>query len=45
MTRTGIVPLASSFTEAFAGTVITPADERYDAARAVWNGAVEARRH
>ena len=42
MTRTGIVPLASSFTEAFAGTVITPADERYDAARAVWNGAVEA---
>ena len=42
MTRTGTVPLASSFTEAFAGTVITPADERYDAARAVWNGAVEA---
>ncbi len=42
MTRTGTVPLASSFTEAFAGTVITPADQRYDAARAVWNGAVEA---
>lgn len=43
MTRTETVPLASSFTKAFAGTIITPADERYDAARAVWNGAIEAR--
>jgi FAD/FMN-containing dehydrogenase len=43
MTRTETVPLASSFRKAFAGTIITPADERYDAARAVWNGAVEAR--
>ncbi len=43
MTRTETAPLASSFTNALAGPVITPADERYDAARAVWNGAVEAR--
>jgi FAD/FMN-containing dehydrogenase len=35
--------LARSFRAAFAGTVITPEDERYDAARAVWNGTVEAR--
>jgi FAD/FMN-containing dehydrogenase len=35
--------LARSFRAAFAGTVITPGDERYDAARAVWNGTVDAR--
>jgi len=35
--------LVRSFRAAFAGTVITPEDERYDAARAVWNGTVDAR--
>jgi FAD/FMN-containing dehydrogenase len=35
--------LARSFRAAFAGTVITPEDERYEAARAVWNGTVNAR--
>jgi FAD/FMN-containing dehydrogenase len=35
--------LVSSFSAAFAGTIITPADERYDAARAVWNGTVGSR--
>ena len=35
--------LARSFRAAFDGTVIAPEDERYDAARAVWNGTVDAR--
>src|SRR2546430_2159568 len=35
--------LERSFRAAFAGTVITPEDDRYDAARAVWNGTVDAR--
>jgi FAD/FMN-containing dehydrogenase len=35
--------LARSFGAAFAGTVITQEDQRYDAARAVWNGSVDAR--
>jgi len=35
--------VARSFRAAFAGTVITPEDSRYDAARAVWNGTVDAR--
>jgi FAD/FMN-containing dehydrogenase len=43
MTRTDPGLLASSFSAAFAGTVITPEDERYHAARAVWNGTVDAR--
>lgn len=36
-------PLAKAFARDFAGTVVTPADAHYDAARAVWNGTVEAR--
>lgn len=35
--------LLQSFRSAFAGTIITPEDEQYDAARAVWNGTVDAR--
>jgi FAD/FMN-containing dehydrogenase len=35
--------LARTFRAAFAGTVITPEDERYDTARSVWNGTVDAR--
>jgi FAD/FMN-containing dehydrogenase len=35
--------LARTFRAAFAGTVITPEDERYDAARSVWNGTVDVR--
>jgi FAD/FMN-containing dehydrogenase len=35
--------LARSFRAAFGGTVIAPQDEGYDAARAVWNGTVDAR--
>jgi hypothetical protein len=35
--------LVRSFRAAFAGTVIAPQDERYDAARSVWNGTVDAR--
>jgi FAD/FMN-containing dehydrogenase len=38
-----VADLARSFGAAFAGTVITPEDERYDAARAIWNGTVDAR--
>jgi FAD/FMN-containing dehydrogenase len=35
--------LVRSFRASFAGTVITPGDPRYDAARAIWNGTVDAR--
>jgi FAD/FMN-containing dehydrogenase len=35
--------LARLFGDAFTGTVIGPKDERFDAARAVWNGAIDAR--
>jgi FAD/FMN-containing dehydrogenase len=35
--------LGRSFRAGFAGTVITPEDERYEEARAVWNGTVDAR--
>jgi FAD/FMN-containing dehydrogenase len=35
--------LERSFRGAFDGTVIGPEDGRYDAARAVWNGAIDAR--
>jgi FAD/FMN-containing dehydrogenase len=35
--------IAGPFRSAFAGTVITPSDAAYDAARAVWNGTVDAR--
>ncbi len=38
-----VADLAASFGAAFAGTIITPEDRRYDAARAVWNGTVDAR--
>jgi FAD/FMN-containing dehydrogenase len=34
--------LPGSFRDAFAGDVIKPSDHRYDAARAVWNGTVDA---
>jgi hypothetical protein len=35
--------LVRSFRAEFAGTIITPQDEGYEAARAVWNGSVDAR--
>ncbi|MDQ6846429.1 MAG: FAD-binding oxidoreductase [Candidatus Dormibacteraeota bacterium] len=35
--------LAGPFANAFTGTVIMPGDPAYDAARAVWNGTVDAR--
>jgi FAD/FMN-containing dehydrogenase len=35
--------LAGPFGDAFTGTVITPSDDAYAAARAVWNGTVDAR--
>ena len=35
--------LARSFAAHFAGTAIVPGDEGYEAARAVWNGTVDAR--
>ena len=38
-----VADLARSFAATFAGTIITPEDEQYDAARAVWNGTVDAR--
>jgi FAD/FMN-containing dehydrogenase len=37
------IDLVRSFPATFAGTLITPEDERYDAARAIWNGTVDAR--
>ena len=35
--------LARSFSAHFAGTAIVPDDERYETARALWNGTVDAR--
>jgi FAD/FMN-containing dehydrogenase len=35
--------IAVAFASKFAGVVITPDDDRYDAARAIWNGMVAAR--
>ena len=35
--------IASSFAAKFAGIAITPGDNRYDEARAIWNGMVDAR--
>ena len=35
--------LAGPFGDAFTGTVITPGEDAYGAARAVWNGTVDAR--
>jgi FAD/FMN-containing dehydrogenase len=43
MTTTDPAQLADAFGAAFGGTVIVPGDEGYDAARAVWNGTVDAR--
>lgn len=37
------VPLAASFRAGFDGTITTPADPGYDAARVVWNGIIDAR--
>jgi FAD/FMN-containing dehydrogenase len=42
MTKTH-VPLAASFCAGFDGVITTPADPGYDAARAVWNGIIDAR--
>jgi FAD/FMN-containing dehydrogenase len=36
-------PLAASFGAAFGGLTTVPGDPGYDAARAVWNGAIDAR--
>jgi FAD/FMN-containing dehydrogenase len=36
-------PLKDSFDAGFAGTTTTPDDPGYDAARAVWNGAIDRR--
>jgi FAD binding domain/Berberine and berberine like len=41
MTSTESSALARSFASAFSGTVLTPGDEQYDSARAVWNGTVD----
>ncbi len=38
-----VADLARSLGATFAGTIITPEDEGYDAARGVWNGTVDAR--
>ena len=35
--------IAAIFTSKFAGIAITPGDDRYDQARALWNGTVDAR--
>ena len=35
--------LAAAFAARFAGVAITPQDDRYDQARAIWNGTVDAR--
>ena len=35
--------IARSFASAFAGTTIAQDDPEYDAARAVWNGSIDAR--
>jgi hypothetical protein len=35
--------LAASLRRSFDGTLVTPTDSTYDAARAVWNGTVDAR--
>jgi FAD/FMN-containing dehydrogenase len=43
MTGTTTDRVADSFARALTGDVITPADSRYDEARAVWNGTVDAR--
>jgi FAD/FMN-containing dehydrogenase len=37
------MPTATAYIEGFAGTVLTPGDERYDAGRAVFNGAIDRR--
>jgi hypothetical protein len=42
MTTDAITPLAQSFRSGFRGPVIGPQDDAYDAARAVWNGTVDA---
>src|SRR4051794_22238915 len=42
MTKT-YEPLAASFAVGFDGAVTTPADAGYEAARRVWNGAIDAR--
>ena len=31
-----------SFASGFAGTVVAPGDRDYDAARAIWNGSIDA---
>ncbi len=41
MTSTQGNVLARSFSSAFGGTVVTPDDQRYDSARALWNGMVD----
>ncbi len=41
VTKTGQV--AQSFATGFAGAVVAPDDPDYDAARAVWNGSIDAR--
>ena len=41
MTSTQGNVLARSFASAFGGTVLTRDDERYDSARAIWNGTVD----
>src|SRR6476620_3458060 len=43
MTSTKTDHIAQSFASGFAGAVIAPGDPGYDAARAVWNGSIDAR--
>jgi FAD/FMN-containing dehydrogenase len=35
--------IVRTFAAAFAGTVVVPTDDEYDAARAVWNGSIDSR--
>src|SRR6476661_5494329 len=43
MTSTKTDHIAQSFASGFAGAVIAPGDPGYDAARAIWNGSIDAR--
>jgi hypothetical protein len=39
----GLAEAIGTFRGQFAGRLIMPADQEYDAARSVWNGAIDRR--